>query len=85
MRTTRAEQEVMRLGSMGGRGASAGSRLFVAYAVASLISVGALGAVLTYGYQEEAVNRGRDQGLAQAAVIEEMAVAPALDGADLTA
>ncbi|MEV6493107.1 EAL domain-containing protein, partial [Actinoplanes sp. NPDC051633] len=46
---------------------------------------GALGAVLTQGYRDEAADRGRDQALAQAAVIEEMAVAPALDGADLTA
>jgi diguanylate cyclase (GGDEF)-like protein len=75
----------MRLPTIGGRGASAGSRLFVAYAVASLVSVGALGAVLTQGYRDEAADRGRDQGLAQAAVIEEMAVAPALDGADLNA
>ncbi len=75
----------MRLGSIGGRGANAGSRLFVAYAVASLLSVGALGAVLTQGYRDEAADRGRDQGLAQAAVIEEMAIAPALDGADLSA
>jgi diguanylate cyclase (GGDEF)-like protein len=75
----------MRLGTIGGRGANAGSLLFVAYAVASLVSVAALGAVLTYGYRDDAADRGRDQGLAQAAVIEEMAIAPALDGADLAA
>jgi len=67
------------------RGAKTGSWLFAAYACASLISVGALGGVLLNGYREDAVSQGRDQGLAQAAVIEEMAVAPALDGADLSA
>src|SRR3712207_3774274 len=75
----------MRLRIKGGHGANAGSRLFAAYAVASLITVGVLGAVLTQGYRDEAADRGRDQGFAQAAVIEEMAVAPALDGADLSA
>ena len=70
---------------IGRRGTGAGSRLFVMYAAASLVSVFALGAVLLQGYRDDAVTHGRDQGLAQAAVIEEMAVAPALDGADLTA
>ncbi|GAB1691872.1 putative bifunctional diguanylate cyclase/phosphodiesterase [Krasilnikovia sp. M28-CT-15] len=53
------------------------------YAAASLVSVIALGGVLLQGAREDADSRGRDQGRAQAAVIEEMAVAPALDGADL--
>ncbi|GLY99507.1 bifunctional diguanylate cyclase/phosphodiesterase [Actinoplanes sp. NBRC 103695] len=75
----------MRLRIWAGEGGSAGSRLFAAYAVASLVTVGILGGVLTQGYRDEAADRGRDHGSAQAAVIEEMAVAPALDGADLTA
>lgn len=73
----------MRLRNIARNGGSAGSRLFAAYAVASLLTVGVLGTVLTQGYRDEAADRGRDHGLAQAAVIEEMAVAPALDGADL--
>ena len=72
-------------GSSRVRGAKAGSRLFAAYACASLISVSVLGGVLLNGYREDALSQGRDQGLAQAAVIEEMAVSPALEGADLSA
>jgi diguanylate cyclase (GGDEF)-like protein len=66
------------------RGSSAGSRLFLAYAAASLVLVALLGGLLVQGYRGEAARQGRDQGRAQASVIEEMAVAPALDGADLT-
>jgi diguanylate cyclase (GGDEF)-like protein len=68
----------------GRRGASGGPKLFATYAAASLVSVAALGAILFQGYRTDAATRGRDQGLAQAAVIEEMAIAPALDGADLS-
>ena len=60
-----------------------GSRLFAAYAAASLIPVVLLGAVLVRGAQREALESGLEQGRAQAAVIEEMAIAPALTGADL--
>ena len=61
-----------------------GSRLFTVYAAASLLPVLALGALLLHGYQQQAEQRGRDQGRAQAAVIEEMAIAPALSGDDLS-
>jgi len=61
-----------------------GSSLFVIYAVASLVPVGVLGAVLVRGYHDEALSRGLDQGRAQAAVIVQMAIAPALSGADLS-
>jgi diguanylate cyclase (GGDEF)-like protein len=61
-----------------------GSRLFTVYAAVSLVPVLALGGVLLLGYQKQAEERGRDQGRAQAAVIEEMAVAPALSGDDLS-
>ncbi|WP_067499110.1 bifunctional diguanylate cyclase/phosphodiesterase [Actinoplanes sp. TFC3] len=64
--------------------ARSGSRLFVTYAVVSLLPLGALGALLLHGAGEDAAHEGQDQGKAQAAVIAEMAVAPALDGADLT-
>ncbi|MDP9221019.1 MAG: bifunctional diguanylate cyclase/phosphodiesterase [Actinomycetota bacterium] len=42
-----------------------------------------LGAVLLHGYRQQAVQEGLEHGRAQAAVIEEMAVAPALRGTDL--
>jgi diguanylate cyclase len=61
-----------------------GSRLFVVYAAASLVPVAVLGAVLVRGYHDQALERGRDQGRAQAAVIDEMAIGPALTGADLS-
>jgi diguanylate cyclase (GGDEF)-like protein len=60
-----------------------GSRLFAAYAAASLVPVVLLGAVLVRGSQREALESGLGQGRAQAAVIEEMAIAPALVGTDL--
>jgi diguanylate cyclase (GGDEF)-like protein len=60
-----------------------GSRLFAAYAAASLVPVVLLGAVLVRGAQREALESGLEQGRAQAAVIEEMAIAPALTGTDL--
>jgi diguanylate cyclase len=60
-----------------------GSRLFAAYAAASLVPVVLLGAVLVRGSQREALESGLEQGRAQAAVIEEMAIAPALTGTDL--
>ncbi|MEU7908753.1 bifunctional diguanylate cyclase/phosphodiesterase [Actinoplanes sp. NPDC049118] len=74
----------MRRRSTGRRGAT-GSRLFLAYAAASLVLVVLLGAMLVRSYREDAERQGRNQGRAQAAVIEEMAVAPALDGAELSA
>ncbi|MFF5291952.1 putative bifunctional diguanylate cyclase/phosphodiesterase [Paractinoplanes globisporus] len=61
-----------------------GSRLFATYAVASLLPVGALGLLLLSGTRDDATKQGQDQGKAQAAVIAEMAIAPALDDADLT-
>ncbi|MET8150601.1 putative bifunctional diguanylate cyclase/phosphodiesterase [Actinoplanes sp. NPDC049668] len=70
--------------STGRRGAT-GSRLLLAYAAASLVLVVLLGVTLVRSYREDAERQGRDQGRAQAAVIEEMAVAPALDGAELSA
>ena len=63
----------------------AGSRLFLSYAVASLVLLALLGGLLLRNYREDAARQGEEQGRAQAAVIEEMAVAPALDGADLAA
>jgi diguanylate cyclase (GGDEF)-like protein len=60
-----------------------GSRLFAAYAAASLVPVVLLGAVLVRGSQRETLESGLEQGRAQAAVIEEMAIAPALVGTDL--
>ena len=68
----------------GRNGTRSGSRLFAIYSVASLLPVSALGVVLLWGVQGDAAKQGQDQGKAQAAVIAEMAIAPALDDADLT-
>jgi diguanylate cyclase (GGDEF)-like protein len=57
-----------------------GTRLFATYAVASLVPVLALGAVLANGNRQDGVQRGLESARAQAAVVEEMAVAPALSG-----
>jgi diguanylate cyclase (GGDEF)-like protein len=62
----------------------AGSRLFAVYAAASLVPVTILGVLLVHDYQDGALERGRDQGRAQASVIMQMAVAPSLSGIDLS-
>ncbi len=61
-----------------------GAGLFALYAVASLVPVITLGAVLVRGYHDDGLSHALDQGRAQAAVIEQMAIAPAIGGADLT-
>jgi diguanylate cyclase (GGDEF)-like protein len=61
----------------------AGTKLFLTYAVASLVPVLALGAVLADANRKDAVERSLEYGRAQAAVVEEMAIAPALHGEDL--
>ncbi len=66
-----------------GPGLSSGTGLFATYAVASLVPVVALGVVLAHGNREDGVERGLESARAQAAVIEEMAIAPALSGDDL--
>jgi len=55
------------------------------YVIASLVPVGVLAAVLVTGYRDAGLEHARDQGRAQAAVIEQMAIVPALSGADLSA
>jgi diguanylate cyclase (GGDEF)-like protein len=60
-----------------------GTSLFAVYALASLIPVMVLGAVLMRGYHDDGLSHALDQGRAQAAVIEQMAIAPALGKADL--
>lgn len=61
-----------------------GAGLFAVYAVVSLVPVGLLGAVLVRGYHEDGVERAEDQGRAQAAVIEQMVIAPAVGGSELS-
>ena len=61
-----------------------GAGLFAVYAIASLVPVAVLGAVLVHGYHDSGINRAEEQGRAQAAVIEQMAIAPAIGGADLS-
>ena len=65
------------------RARTSGTRLFAGYAVASLIPILVLGTVLASGIRQDAIERGLDHGRAQAAVVEEMAIAPALRGRDL--
>ena len=62
-----------------------GSGLFALYVLASLLPISVIGALLIRGYHDAGHELGRDQGRAQAAVIEQMAIAPALRGADLSA
>lgn len=59
--------------------------MFALYVLASLAPISVIGAVLIRGYTDAGLQRGVDQGRAQAAVIEQMAIAPALRGADLSA
>jgi len=61
-----------------------GTSLFAMYAVASLVPVTLLAAVLMRGYENDGASHALDQGRAQAIVIEQMAIAPALSGADLS-
>ncbi|MGY1608829.1 putative bifunctional diguanylate cyclase/phosphodiesterase [Geodermatophilus sp. SYSU D00700] len=61
----------------------AGTRLFAVYAAASLVPVVLLGGGLAAGIRQDAVDRALEYGHAQAAVVEEMAIAPALRGQDL--
>jgi len=58
--------------------------MFVMYAVASMLPVVVLGAVLMLSYHQQALEQGREQGRAQAGVIQEMVIAPTLHGPDLT-
>jgi diguanylate cyclase len=62
---------------------ASGTRLFVGYAVISLLPILVLGTVLANGNRQDGVARGLAHGRAQAAVVEEMAIAPALRGLDL--
>jgi diguanylate cyclase len=65
------------------QGSRGGPRLFFVYAAASLVPVAALGAVLVRNEQHSGTARGLAQGRAQADVITQMAIAPALDRHDL--
>ena len=67
------------------RGTKPGARLFLVYVLASLVPVAVLGAVLVHNEQNSGAARALAQGRAQAAVIVQMAIAPALNGRDLSA
>ncbi|WP_239143685.1 putative bifunctional diguanylate cyclase/phosphodiesterase [Actinoplanes philippinensis] len=58
------------------------SRLFATFAAASLVPVVALGALVVQDYRRDAAEQGRAQGLAQADVIAQMVVAPALNSGE---
>jgi diguanylate cyclase (GGDEF)-like protein len=60
------------------------SRLFALYVLASLLPISGIGALALRGDAMSANRFGLDWGRAQAAVIEDMVVAPALRGADLS-
>jgi diguanylate cyclase (GGDEF)-like protein len=66
-----------------GEARRAAGRLFLAYTLASLLPLLILAGALVQDLRHEAVDRALDQGRAQSAVVEEMAIAPALSGADL--
>ena len=66
-----------------GEARRAAGRLFLAYTLASLLPLLALAGALVQDLRQQAVDRGLEQGRAQSAVVEEMAIAPALSGADL--
>jgi diguanylate cyclase (GGDEF)-like protein len=58
------------------------SRLFATFAAASLVPVVTLGALVVQDYRRDAAEQGRAQGLAQADVIAQMVVAPALNSGE---
>jgi len=60
------------------------SKLFVLYVLASLVPISVIGAVSMRGDANAGAEFGRDWGRAQSAVIEQMAITPALRGADLS-
>ncbi len=66
-------------------GSVTGGRLFLMYAGASLVLVFVLGFVLARNDEQTGKTLGLDQGRAQAAVIEQTAIAPAVGPADLSA
>ena len=66
-----------------GEARRAAGRLFLAYTLASLLPLLALAGALVQDLRREAVQHGLEQGRAQSTVVEEMAIAPALSGADL--
>ena len=61
-----------------------GSRLFALYVLASIVPILAIGAVAVRADANTGREFGLDWGRAQSAVIEQMVVAPALRGADLS-
>src|SRR5665647_2698881 len=60
------------------------SRLFSLYVLASLLPISVTGALAVRGDAVSADQFGLDWGRAQGAIIEDMVVAPALRGADLS-
>jgi diguanylate cyclase (GGDEF)-like protein len=61
-----------------------GPKLFALYVLASLVPISVMGAVAVRGDTHSGTEFGLDWGRAQSAVIEQMAIAPALRGADLS-
>ncbi|WP_258726507.1 putative bifunctional diguanylate cyclase/phosphodiesterase [Cellulomonas sp. NS3] len=67
----------------GSSGRTLGSRLFATYAAASLVPIVGISALLIGGARSDALNTGLLQAKAQAAVIQQMAIGPALRDAHL--
>ncbi|MBG0832937.1 GGDEF domain-containing protein [Planomonospora sp. ID67723] len=65
------------------RAAGTGSRLFAAFAVVSLVPVILLGVMLVRGHTEDAVTEGLQRGRAQADLIQDMVISPAITTDDL--
>ena len=74
----------MRVSWAGRSGSGTGSRLFLTYALVSLLPVLALGIVLARDEQRTGQDWAHTQGRDKAAVIEQTAIAPALAGDDLS-
>ena len=68
----------------GGRWRQQGSRLFALYVLASLVPISVIGIVGVRGDTQSGIEFSRDWGAAQSAVIEQMAIAPALNADDLS-
>lgn len=71
------------MGAPGPAGRTLGSRLFATYAAASLVPIVGISALLIGGARSDALNTGLLQAKAQAAVIQQMAIGPALRDAHL--
>lgn len=83
LRPDPADRYSMRMPGAGRVSSGTGSRLFLIYALASLVPVLVLGVVLARNQQHAGESWALTQGQEKAAVIEQTAIAPALGSGDL--